>query len=151
RLAEIRSAVARARAVPFVELVQQTARLVPSLASELDRPAPIVACDHAGFSRPPAWARVLRDGLVQCFRNSVAHGIEGPDERAAASKDARGHIRVQLERRNGALRLHVSDDGRGLAVDELRRCSGDPDASDERVAEAAFAAGVSLATEVSPV
>lgn len=62
-----------------------------------------------------------RDALVQIVRNAVAHGIEGPDERAAAGKPASGHIRVAFRHDGSRNLFEVSDDGRGIDFEWLRR------------------------------
>ena len=47
--------------------------------------------------------------------------------------------------------MRLSDDGRGLAVDQLRVRAGLLDASDEELAEALFSSGVSTAKAVSQI
>ena len=37
----------------------------------------------------------VRDALLQVVRNAVAHGIEAPQERAAAGKPALGKVSLQ--------------------------------------------------------
>lgn len=56
----------------------------------------------------------LRAALVQLVRNSVAHGIETPNERAVAGKPSAGELRLSIERVAGHLRFSCEDDGRGI-------------------------------------
>jgi two-component system, chemotaxis family, sensor kinase CheA len=62
--------------------------------------------------------RVILDGLpdliVHLLRNAVSHGIEPPDQREAAGKDRVGRIVLRAETAGGGVRIHVSDDGRGI-------------------------------------
>jgi two-component system, chemotaxis family, sensor kinase CheA len=56
----------------------------------------------------------LKDPLTQMIRNAVDHGIETPEERAAAGKSAGGTIHISASHESGAVVLRVADDGRGL-------------------------------------
>jgi two-component system sensor histidine kinase and response regulator WspE len=59
--------------------------------------------------------------LGHLLRNAVDHGIESPDERRAGGKPAEGIVRLEARHSAGALHVSVSDDGRGVDVDRLRR------------------------------
>jgi two-component system chemotaxis sensor kinase CheA len=63
----------------------------------------------------------LRDALIQLVRNAVAHGIEPPAGRATAGKPSEGIVSLHVERRGADLAFIVSDDGRGLDLQALRR------------------------------
>jgi two-component system chemotaxis sensor kinase CheA len=56
----------------------------------------------------------LNDPLTHMIRNALDHGIEGPDERAAAGKPRQGTIHLSAAQRSGRIVIEVSDDGRGL-------------------------------------
>ena len=58
--------------------------------------------------------------LGHLLRNAVDHGIESPAERRAAGKPAEGVVRLEARHSAGALQIIVSDDGRGIDLDELR-------------------------------
>ncbi|WP_376087792.1 ATP-binding protein [Roseomonas sp. CCTCC AB2023176] len=47
------------------------------------------------------------------------HGVETPDERAAAGKPPRATLRIAAARRAGGVRVRVSDDGRGIHRDRV--------------------------------
>lgn len=59
--------------------------------------------------------------LIHAVRNAVDHGIEAPEERAAAGKDETGTISLRFGREDGGVRLTLRDDGVGLDPDGLRR------------------------------
>jgi chemotaxis protein histidine kinase CheA len=66
--------------------------------------------------------RVLREALPQLVRNAVVHGIELPSEREKLSKSPVGELRLDIGRgTDGLIEVTVSDDGRGIAVPEVRR------------------------------
>ncbi|MCM2278951.1 MAG: ATP-binding protein [Oligoflexia bacterium] len=98
--------------------------------------------------------------LIHLFRNAVAHGIEDPAERKAASKPAAGIIVVtgSREMRGGQewLRIEISDDGRGLDPAKIRQKLKERGAPPEVLAESdaeiirhVFDAGFSTSDQVS--
>ncbi|HET7541059.1 MAG TPA: AAA family ATPase [Polyangiaceae bacterium] len=150
-LERVRGALDRLEAVPLAELVKETSRIVPSLASELHLSVPVLTCVDAGLLLTPSWAAPVRDILVQCFKNALYHGLEAPEERARLGKSSEGRIFVHVERADDSLEISVSDDGRGLALDALRQKLGAWGQSDEALAERIFESGVSTAAEVGLV
>ncbi|WP_077034187.1 Hpt domain-containing protein [Pelomonas sp. KK5] len=54
------------------------------------------------------------------LRNSVSHGIELPELRAAIGKEATGTIRVQVRQEGNEVLLEFGDDGQGLDLDRIR-------------------------------
>jgi two-component system chemotaxis sensor kinase CheA len=51
---------------------------------------------------------------MHMIRNSVDHGIEPPEERIKAGKDATALVRLRAFHRSGHMVIEVSDDGRGI-------------------------------------
>jgi len=62
----------------------------------------------------------LRDPLMHMVRNTIDHGIEAPEARAAAGKPQQGTLRLTAMQRGDRVQITVEDDGRGLDVDEIR-------------------------------
>lgn len=56
----------------------------------------------------------ISDPLTHLVRNSVDHGIEMPDERAAANKPAEGVVLLSAFYRGGSVIIEIRDDGKGL-------------------------------------
>lgn len=56
----------------------------------------------------------LREPFIHIFRNSIAHGIESPNERLRIGKDAAGKIIFKASRERDNLIIKISDDGHGL-------------------------------------
>ena len=54
------------------------------------------------------------------LRNSVTHGVEMPDVRAAAGKDPTGTIIVALSHEGNEVGVEFRDDGQGLNLDRIR-------------------------------
>lgn len=105
-------------------LVRQLESLSQRVAESVRKQVRLTA-DVRDSDLPPAVAQVLCEALPQLVRNAVVHGIEAPQERERAGKPPVGQLRLEI-RRNGEGRIEVtlSDDGRGIAVDEVRRRAG---------------------------
>lgn len=63
----------------------------------------------------------LQAPLNHMLRNALDHGIEPAAERIAAGKPPQGEIRLDARHQSGMLYITVSDDGRGIDSEMLRR------------------------------
>ena len=63
----------------------------------------------------------LGDPLIHMIRNSVDHGLETPEERLAAGKPRVGTISLAAAHRGNSVVILVSDDGRGIDVERIRK------------------------------
>jgi two-component system chemotaxis sensor kinase CheA len=64
---------------------------------------------------------LLRDPLTHLIRNTVAHGIEAPEERRAAGKDEVGKVVLDAHSAGSWVEITVVDDGRGIDPDRIRK------------------------------
>jgi len=63
----------------------------------------------------------IGDPLVHIIRNSIDHGIEPPDVRKAKGKKERGVISIDASQKGTQVLIQVSDDGRGIDIDRVKR------------------------------
>lgn len=63
----------------------------------------------------------IRDPLTHIVRNSIDHGIEAPDKRAAAGKPAEGTLMMRAFHEGGQVNIEVIDDGGGINTDRVRQ------------------------------
>ena len=63
----------------------------------------------------------LRGPLGHLLRNAVDHALEPVAERRKAHKPARGRVRVEVVVTGSHLTVSVSDDGRGMDAERLRK------------------------------
>ncbi len=63
----------------------------------------------------------LADPLIHLVRNAADHGIELPEERLRLGKPAEGTIVLEACHKGNAIIIRVSDDGRGLDAEKIRR------------------------------
>jgi two-component system chemotaxis sensor kinase CheA len=100
----------------------------------------------------------IGEPLTHLIRNAIDHGLETPEERIFAGKEAEGLIRLSAEHRSGRIVICVSDDGRGIDHDRVyakavERGLVAPDAkmSDEEIENLIFAPGFSTAATLSNI
>jgi two-component system chemotaxis sensor kinase CheA len=98
--------------------------------------------------------------LTHLVRNAVDHGIESPRERGAAGKSPAGQLALRAYHRSGQVVISVSDDGKGIDVERLRRAATEKGfltvaqaggRSDREIMDLIFVSGVSTAQTVTKV
>jgi two-component system chemotaxis sensor kinase CheA len=131
---------------------------LPSLASELGKPAPVVRIDDNGYRLRAQAARTLSNVFVHLLRNSIDHGIEAAEARGAQGKTPAGTIDLEVGVDRGSLQITLSDDGRGLALERIRGIAvergwigSDDTLNDEAMADFIFRPGFSTAETVTEV
>ena len=99
---------------------------------------------------------IIADPLMHLVRNSLDHGIEGPEDRLMAGKPAQGRLALHAYHESGAIVIEVSDDGRGLSRERIQRkaierglISADQVLSDSEVHQLICAPGFSTAEAVT--
>jgi two-component system sensor histidine kinase and response regulator WspE len=105
---------------PFRDALHGYPRMVRDLAKNLGKS---VRLDIEGASThvDRDILQMLEAPLTHLLRNAVDHGIETPDERAAAGKPAEGRVLLEARHVSGVLDIKVADDGSGIDVERLRR------------------------------
>lgn len=63
----------------------------------------------------------LGDPLTHLIRNSIDHGVEDPEQRAAAGKPEEGVITLRAYHEGGTVVIEVGDDGKGLDRERIRQ------------------------------
>jgi two-component system, chemotaxis family, sensor kinase CheA len=63
----------------------------------------------------------LGDPLMHLIRNSMDHGIEPADVRAASGKPLTATIHLAARHSGASVLVTVTDDGRGIDADAVRR------------------------------
>ena len=105
---------------PFGEGVSGFPRMVRDVARQLGKS---VRFDIVGADVPvdrDILAR-LEAPLNHIIRNAVDHGIEMPEERRANGKPEQARIVVEARHHAGQLLVRVTDDGKGIEADSIRR------------------------------
>lgn len=102
----------------------------------------------------------LHDPLLHLVRNALDHGIESPSERRACGKPESARLVLEARKRGVRLIVRVSDDGRGVCVESVRRKAVErgllpeavaEDLPDSRLIELIFEPGLSTREDVTEV
>lgn len=65
--------------------------------------------------------QIISDSLIHLIRNSVAHGVEAPEERKKAGKQAEGTITLRASHENDGVVIEILDDGKGVDITKVRQ------------------------------
>ena len=108
-------------AVPVRQMTNTLPQLVRYLAKKLGKEVrfEISAADDLDVDRQVL--DKISDPVRQLIVNALNHGIETPNVREAAGKQATGVISVSLARRGGSFEVVVTDDGGGIDFNEVRQ------------------------------
>jgi two-component system chemotaxis sensor kinase CheA len=109
----LQAMVMQVRMIPVEAVFLRFPRLVRDLSTKLGKQ---VELDLVGKDTELDRTVVdaLGDPLVHLIRNSLDHGLEGPEERVAAGKPASGTLHLSARHAGGNVVIEVRDDGRGI-------------------------------------
>ncbi len=107
------------RLAPVATLIPRLNRNVRQTCQTTHKEAELVV-EGADVSIDAEVLNRLADPLLHVLRNAVDHGIEPPEERAAAGKPRTGRIALQFSRHGEGVTVRCSDDGRGLDFASIR-------------------------------
>ncbi len=117
---ELQSDVLSMRMQPIGRLFQRFPRIVRDLARQLGKDIDLVQeGEETDLDR--SLVESLADPLVHLLRNAVDHGLEDPAERERLGKPRKGIVRLAASQRGERIVISVSDDGRGMNPEVLRR------------------------------
>jgi len=117
---ELQEEVARMRMVPVGPLFRQHQRTVRDLVHAQHKRVRLVL-EGEDVEVDTSLVEGLREPLLHLVRNAVDHGLESPEERQAAGKDACGRLVLRASLETGTLVVQLADDGRGLRREQLRQ------------------------------
>jgi len=112
-LEQLRDAVLKMRMVPLSQIFDRFPRMVRDLLQAQQKEARFVI-EGAEVEMDRMALEALGEPLVHLLRNAVDHGLETPDKRLAAGKDASGTLRLTAFRERDSVIIQVADDGRGM-------------------------------------
>ncbi|MGE9549883.1 chemotaxis protein CheA [Erwinia amylovora] len=153
---DLQESVMSIRMMPMEYVFSRFPRLVRDLASKLGKEVELTLLGSSTELDKSLIERII-DPLTHLVRNSLDHGIESPDKRLAAGKDAVGNLTLSAEHQGGNICIEVIDDGAGLNRERILAkalSSGLPvsdSMSDEEVGMLIFAPGFSTAEQVTDV
>ncbi|KFN43261.1 hypothetical protein N787_14015 [Arenimonas metalli CF5-1] len=117
---DLQEGLMRTRMVPFDALVPRLRRVLRQSGSETGKQVNLKVDGASGEMDRNVLDRMTAP-LEHMLRNAVAHGLELPADRKKANKPEEGLVRVQVQREGSEVVLKISDDGRGLDKEAIRR------------------------------
>lgn len=157
--AELREQVMRLRMVPVTGVFRKHVRTVRDLAANLGKRARLALVGE-DTELDKLLVEALDEPLMHLVRNAVDHGLEPPEGREAAGKPPEGIVTLSAAHRGNQVEIRVSDNGRGLDPEKLKKrayergliTEAEVEAMDDRAArELIFRPGFSTAATVSEV
>ncbi|MDY6977845.1 MAG: chemotaxis protein CheA [Pseudomonadota bacterium] len=156
---DLQGAVMKTRMQPIKKVFGRFPRVVRDLARSLKKEITLeLVGEETDLDKNLVEA--LADPLVHLVRNSVDHGIEMPDDRAAAGKPRMGTVQLSASQEGDHILLTIEDDGKGMDAEKLKEIAIsrgvlDADAaarmSDVEAFNLIFAPGFSTKTEISDI
>ncbi|MCW2249219.1 chemotaxis protein histidine kinase CheA [Azospirillum fermentarium] len=107
------------RVVPIGTLFSRLMRPIRDTAVAVGKEVTLVTAGE-DVRIDKAMIEMLVDPLTHIVRNSVDHGIEHPDRRAAAGKPREGTIRIRARQGTSHAVIEVEDDGAGIDTARVR-------------------------------
>ena len=152
---DIQDSVMMIRAQPVKSLFQRMSRIVREASSAVGKDVRLITEGEATEVDKTVIER-LADPLTHMIRNAVDHGLETPQDRAAAGKPAQGQVHLKAAHRSGRVIIEVSDDGAGINRPKVLQIAIDKglvpaeaSLSDSEIDNLLFLPGFSTASVVS--
>jgi two-component system chemotaxis sensor kinase CheA len=152
---ELRESVMSIRAQPVSSVFSRMPRLVRECAAATAKEVMLVTSGET-TEVDKTVVENLVDPLTHMIRNSIDHGLEGPEERERIGKPRAGTVHLSAAHRSGRIVIEVTDDGRGInrakvlskAIEKGLVQPGSS-LSDEEIDHLIFLPGFSTADQVS--
>jgi len=154
---DLQNGIRNIRMLPIATLFDLFPRMVRDLAHDLSKDI-VLEVEGQETEVDRQALELMKDPLTHLLRNAVDHGIEMPEERLSLGKPRHGTIRLCAEQRGNNLVLTISDDGRGINLNAVRRSAIErglypsekiADLSEREVVELIFYSGLSTAGQTT--
>ena len=156
---DLQASVMKTRMQPVKKVFGRFPRVVRDLARKLGKEIDLeLQGEETDLDKNLVEA--LADPLVHLVRNSVDHGVEMPDVRVAAGKPKNGTVVLAAQQEGDHILLSITDDGKGMDPEMLRRKAVEKGMMDEMTAnqlddksafELILSAGFSTAEVISDI
>ncbi|EBW4993992.1 chemotaxis protein CheA [Salmonella enterica subsp. enterica serovar Kentucky] len=110
---DLQESVMSIRMMPMEYVFSRFPRLVRDLAGKLGKQVELTLVGSSTELDKSLIERII-DPLTHLVRNSLDHGIEMPEKRLEAGKNAVGNLILSAEHQGGNICIEVTDDGAGL-------------------------------------
>ncbi len=153
---DLQEAVMSIRMMPMSVVFSRFPRVVRDISQKLGKQVELKLSGESTELDKGLIERIT-DPLTHLVRNSLDHGIESPDVRAAKGKQPVGTITLSAYHQSGNIVIEVGDDGAGLNREKIlakakeRGFNVHDQMSDQEVFQLIFEAGFSTADQITDV
>ena len=117
---DLQDKIMNIRMIPMSHIFNRFPRMIRDLAKGTNKKINL-NIEGEGIELDRTVLDKIGDPLVHLLRNSVDHGIESPEERKKKGKPEEGTVNLIAERKRNHVLITVSDDGKGISADLMRR------------------------------
>ena len=114
------TAIRDMRLLPFSTIFSLFPRMARDLSREQGKEARLVI-EGGSLAADKHLLEEMKDPLMHILRNAIDHGIEPPEERERQGKPREATLRLRARQTAAHIIIEISDDGRGLDVEAIRR------------------------------
>ncbi|MFP4635624.1 MAG: chemotaxis protein CheA, partial [Nitriliruptoraceae bacterium] len=156
---ELQEGVMKTRMQPIGNVWNKLPRVVRDLSVSCGKQVRL-AMEGQNTELDKTIIEAIKDPLTHLVRNAVDHGIEAPQDRAAAGKPEEGELLLRAFHEGGQVNIEIIDDGGGIRADAVRDKAVQAGVvsaeqaermSDREAVNLIFAAGFSTASQVTSV
>lgn len=154
---EMQDGIMQVRMLPVDAIFQRFPRLVRDVAKQLGKKVRLIV-EGEDTEADKNIIESLGDPMIHILRNSLDHGIEMPEVRAANGKAEEGRLSVRASQEGDRVLIEIEDDGKGIDPAVIKRKAFEKGLIDEQrldsmsdvdAVQLVFAAGFSTAATVS--
>ena len=152
---ELQESVMKIRMMPISFVFSRFPRLVRDVSRTLEKKIDLVLSGE-NTELDKTVMEKIGDPMVHLIRNSIDHGIEMPDVRAAAGKSETGTVELNAFHQSGNIVIEIKDDGAGLNKERIQQKAVENGLidettilTDEQIFDLIFQPGFSTADAVS--
>ncbi len=152
---QLQQELIRIRTVPFGNISERYYRVIRKTASDLGKKVNLtiqgeeIEIDRSVLEKMSA-------SLEHILRNAIAHGIEKSDQRTQSGKQETGQIKINLHQEGNEIIITVSDDGKGLDLENIRKeaiklnlINENENLDDDQIAALIFSPGLTTHNQVT--
>ena len=154
---EIQDSVMAIRAQPVKPVFQRMGRIVREIADMTAKQVRLVT-EGENTEVDKTVIDKIAEPLTHMIRNAVDHGLETPEKRTEAGKNAEGVLRLSAKHRSGRIVIEIADDGAGINRERVKAkaienglITADANLSDEDIDNLIFHPGFSTADKISDI
>jgi len=134
---DIQSRVLEIRMIPLDLVMSRFPRMVRDISKSQGKEVELVV-EGAGIELDRTVVDMIAEPMMHLIRNCIDHGIETVAERTRAGKRPKGLIRIVASKQQDHVLIEVSDDGKGVDLEDIRAIAVTKGAMTKEQADAAL-------------